>query len=110
MSTCGGDPRPMSAPRPERFGWDDGALDDAPGLDVRPISEKISEKKRRGRPRLLHPELRAIYAQDQSYASERTIQNTSYHLRAVALLHEEPWAAWLIGYTSKEGKPGQLRK
>jgi hypothetical protein len=74
------------------------------------ISEKISEKRKRGRPQLLHPKLRAIYAQDQQYASERTIQNTSYHIRAFALLQEEPWAEWLIGYTSKEGKPGKVRK
>jgi hypothetical protein len=46
----------------------------------------------------------------EQYASERTIQNTSYHLRAFALLVEEPWAEWLIGYTSQEGKPGQVRK
>jgi hypothetical protein len=74
------------------------------------ISEKFSEKRKRGRPRLLDPGLRAIYAQDQQYASERTVQNTSYHIRAFALLEDKPWADWLIGYTSKEGKPGQVRK
>jgi hypothetical protein len=74
------------------------------------ISEKFSEKRKRGRPRLLHPDLREVYAQDQQYASERMIQNTSYYIRAFACLVDEPWAEWLIGYTSQEGKPGKIRK
>jgi hypothetical protein len=74
------------------------------------ISENFSEKKKRGRPRLLHPALREVFADGQTYASERTIQNTSYYIRAFGLLQHEPWAEWLVGHASQEGKPGQVRK
>jgi hypothetical protein len=79
-------------------------------MDDQGISEKFSEKRKRGRPRLLHPALHAVFAQGQQYASERTIQNTSYHIRAFGLLQDEPWAEWLVGHVSQEGKPGQVRK
>jgi hypothetical protein len=74
------------------------------------ISEKFSAKGKRGRPRLLHPEMREILAMGQQYSSERTILNTSYRLRAFGLLEHEPWAqAWLLNSTSREGKPGTRR-
>jgi hypothetical protein len=79
-------------------------------MDNEGISENFSEKRKRGRPRLLHPALHEVFAQGQQYASERTIQNASYHIRAFSLLQDEPWAKWLMGYVSQEGKPGQIRK
>jgi hypothetical protein len=79
-------------------------------MDDDGVSEKFSEKRKRGRPRLLHHALHEVFAQGQQYASERTIQNTSYHIRAFGLLQDEPWAKWLVGDVSQEGKPGQVRK
>jgi hypothetical protein len=60
--------------------------------------ENNSEKLARGRPRLLHPELRAIYRQGHpERASERALQNTEYQMRAHGLLYDQhPELGWLF--------------
>jgi hypothetical protein len=50
------------------------------------ISETNSEKPKRGRPRLLPPELADVYANGRKDIHPRSIQNRHYELRAFELL------------------------
>jgi hypothetical protein len=50
------------------------------------ISEKFSEKKKRGRPRLLNPEDEKTLRQGKAYCDNRTIQNEHYASRASLIL------------------------
>lgn len=77
------------------------------------LSENFSDNKRsRGRPPLLNKVWHDFYAKNAPVgASERTIQNMSYYLRAFSLLQPEPWAnGWLIDYPSKAGHHGNVRR
>lgn len=54
------------------------------------LSENFSEKKKRGRPRLWHPELEEIIRRDKQFCDTRTLHNEEYEARAVAVLGLSP--------------------
>ena len=54
------------------------------------LSENFSEKKKRGRPRLLHPEHEKSLRQGNSYCDIRTIYNKDYATRAQTVLGIKP--------------------
>lgn len=54
------------------------------------LSEKFSEKKKRGRPRLLNPEHEKSLRQGNSYCDIRTIYNKDYATRAQTVLGIKP--------------------
>lgn len=54
------------------------------------ISENFSEKKKRGRPRLFHPEYEKVIRRGREYTDIRTIYNQEYETRAFTVLGLSP--------------------
>lgn len=54
--------------------------------NIMAISEKFPEKKKRGRPRLLHPEDEKTYRRSMPSRDIRTLQNQDYEVRALSIL------------------------
>ncbi len=50
------------------------------------LSEKFSDKKKRGRPRLLQPEMEKSARQGKPHCDLRTLQNADYEARALSVL------------------------
>jgi hypothetical protein len=76
------------------------------------ISENVSKKEKRGRPRIVDSKLEEIYRNDVgSYTSRRTVHNVHYRVRAMSVLglFDKPFPEafrWLCD-SSKQGIKGQ---
>jgi len=77
-------------------------------MSVAALTETVSEKRRRGRPRLLTPRergsLRNLFPDN---TTERSLQDIDYRLRAIGLLKEQAEFAWL--YDPQRVRAGEKR-
>ncbi len=76
-------------------------------MTTAPISEKCSEKRKRGRPERFHPRLLEIFRQGSDGYTRRAHQDAGYHVVAVKALGggDDPAYAWLI-----DPKTGKVRR
>ncbi len=74
-------------------------------MTTAPISEKSSEKRKRGRPERFPPQLLEVYRQGSDGYTRRAHQNTGYHVAAFQALGDDPAYEWLM-----DPKTGKVRR